>query len=145
MNKEVLHKGIAFLARREHSVQELTEKLLAKQFEQGDISEVIAFLQEESYQSDERFAEAYCRNRVTKGYGWQYIRSGLAQKGVDHDTIALVFQNSDVDWFHQAELAYTKRFGSRIITDQKDKAKRIRFLQYRGFSTEQILNAIEQN
>ena len=48
------------------------------------------------------------------------------------------YKNIEIDWYLQAELAYNKRFGTRYIKDQKDKAKRMRFLQYRGFTMDEI-------
>jgi len=48
--------------------------------------------------------------------------------------------NQEIDWYIQAELAYNKRFDSSIVVDKKDKAKRVRFLQYRGFSTDEIMS-----
>ncbi len=139
VKKEILHKAIDLLSRREHSVKELCEKLQSKAYLLDDISPVIHYLQEKNYQSDTRYAESYYRTRVNKGYGWRYISSALIQKGVSHAIIAQLKDNEEFDWYHQAELAYNKRFGERPIVDNKDKAKRIRFMQSRGFSTDQIL------
>ena len=86
-----------------------------------------------NYQSDIRYAESYCRTRVNRAYGWRYIKASLVQKGVSHAIIGELNENDDVDWYLQAELAYNKRFRAKAITDNKDKAKHIRFMQYRGF------------
>jgi len=37
---------------------------------------------------------------------------------------------------------YQKKYAARSITDYQDQAKRARFLQQRGFSSEQIQHAI---
>lgn len=145
MNKEVLHRAVAYLARREHSEKELGDKLLNKDFDSDDVAEVIAHLQEKNYQSDLRYAESYLRNRVNKGYGWLYIKNTLRQHQISHQIMETLLLNDEIDWYLQAELAYNKRFGGKDITDAKDKAKRIRFLQYRGFSTDQIMTVINSN
>lgn len=142
LNKAVLHAGIAYLARREHSEKELIEKLQRKEFHLSDISPVITYLQENNYQSDERYTESYSRNRVSKGFGWQYIKNALKQQGISQEIVQNQYKSSEIDWYLQAELAYNKRFGSSTIKDQKDKAKRIRFLQYRGFTMDEILEVV---
>ncbi|WP_371372940.1 regulatory protein RecX [Thalassotalea aquiviva] len=145
LNKDIKKAAYSLLARREHSRQELMHKLLRKEFTQEDITPVLEALDEQNIQSDFRFGECQLRQRVTKGYGWQYIRAELKQKGLSSDLIYQLEQQQDIDWFLQALKAYNKRFGDTVIADDKDRAKRIRFLQYRGFSTEQILAALETN
>lgn len=131
------------LSRREHSVKELSQKLSTKSFEQDDITPVIAFLLENDYLSNIRFAESLIRNKVSRGYGWQYIRQALKQKGVSSDIYKPVLAEQDVDWYQQANAVYQKKYGDSEIKDQKDKAKRLRFLQYRGFSIEECLAALK--
>ena len=143
MNKAILHKAIDLLSRREHSIKELSNKLLLRDFPKEDFDEVIHYLLEKDYLSNERFAESVIRQRIDKGYGWRFIENELKQKGLDSTTIGLAKQTQSVDWYYQAELAYQKRFGCSSIDSQKEKAKRIRFLQYRGFSHDEILTALK--
>ncbi len=140
-----MHSAIHLLSRREHSQKELTQKLLAREFLRDDIAIVTEHLLEKNYLSDERFTESVIRNKVSKGYGWRHINNELSQKGVDSSTISLVMESQEIDWYVQVELAYSKKFGGRAIADQKDKAKRIRFLQYRGFSHDEIMAALSTN
>ena len=142
MNKEILHRAIALLARREHSCLELKRKLEQKEFVTEEVGPVIEWLIENDYISDERFADVIVRHRAEKGYGSRFIQNELAQKGVDSSIFQNVVKNHQIDWYLQAELAYNKRFGHQPIKDHKDKAKRIRFLQYRGFSSEEIMTVI---
>ncbi|REL25701.1 regulatory protein RecX [Thalassotalea euphylliae] len=145
MNKDVLHSAIGLLSRREHSTKELTQKLSKKAYSSDDIKQVIAFLLDEGYLSNIRFAESVIRNKVSRGYGWNAIRQELKLKGVNSDIYTGVLDELKVDWYTQAEQAYQKRFGHAPIEDQKDKAKRLRFLQYRGFSMDECLTALNAN
>lgn len=145
LNKEALHSAIHLLSRREHSQKELIQKLLTREFQQDDLTEVIEHLLAKNYLSDERYAESMIRNRVNRGYGWRFIKNELGHKGVNSSTISAALQEQDIDWYVQAELAYAKKFGERVIKDQKDKAKRIRFLQYRGFSHDEINAVLSTN
>jgi len=144
-----LHCGVGLLARREHSEFELRQKLHTREFEANDIDIAIDRLFEKDYLSDERFAISTCRHRANRGYGWRYIANELKQKGVCSTIIQQLQNNCEIDWYLQAELAYNKRFGELRVKDtqysQKEKAKRIRFLQYRGFSTDEIFALINDN
>ncbi|SES77997.1 regulatory protein RecX [Thalassotalea agarivorans] len=142
MNKSVLHRAIALLARREHGEKELSRKLQQKGFEADDIREVMTFLLDNDYQSDIRYADSVFRSRISKGYGWLYIKQELAQKGIA-TAIVSGLNTEQIDWYDQAQLAYNKRFGDSPVLDQKDKAKRVRFLQGRGFDFDQIMAVIK--
>ncbi len=144
-----LHCGVGLLARREHSEFELRQKLTSREFSADDIENAIERLLEKDYLSDTRFAQSTCRYRVSRGYGWRYIANELKQKGVCSIIIQQLQNNCEIDWYLQAELAYNKRFGEfreqAPQARQKEKAKRIRFLQYRGFSTDEIFALINDN
>jgi regulatory protein len=61
----------------------------------------------------------------------------LEAKGIDVNII-LPFLSDKAFWGNLAAIVREKRFGKIIPTDYKEKAKQIRFLQYRGFTIEQI-------
>ncbi len=145
MKTEVLQAAINYLSYREHASKELIDKLQHKGFAASDIAEVIAHLQEKNYQSDQRYAECIIRNRVNKGYGPLYIAQALRQQGITSSVIEQEIKNQQIDWYLQAELAYNKRFADVVIKDNKDRAKRIRFMQNRGFSTEQIFTLLSSD
>ena len=144
-----LHCGVGLLARREHSEFELRQKLHSREFESDDIDLAIERLLEKDYLSDIRFAQSTCRHRANRGYGWRYIANELKQKGVCSTIIQQLQKNCEIDWYLQAELAYNKRFGeSRVVdskTTPKEQAKKIRFLQYRGFSHDEIFAIVNDN
>ncbi len=137
-----LHCGVGLLARREHSEYELRQKLNSREFASDEIELVIERLLDKDYLSDTRFAQSTCRYRVNRGYGWRYIANELKQKGVCSTIVQQLQKNCEIDWYLQAELAYNKRFGESRVKNaqitQKEQAKKIRFLQYRGFSTDEI-------
>ena len=143
MNKAILHTAVDLLSRREHSIKELKNKLLLRDYPPEDFDEIIDYLLEKNYLSNERFADSVIRQRINKGYGWRFIENELKQKGLDSETIMLAKQELSIDWYHQAETAYHKRLNHSAVIDNKDKAKRIRFLQYRGFSSDEIMQAIK--
>jgi len=136
--KEIREICIRLLTRREQSQRELLDKLAIKGFDRSDTQHVIDELVKESWQSDERFAESYARYRIKKGFGPVKIAYELRQRGIaafDLDPVILDLVGS---WFDLMEQVYHKKFSQDQILSQKERLKRIRFLQQRGFSSEMI-------
>lgn len=138
MRKQSLNeRAMGLLARREHSVKELQTKLSAD-FDIDNINELIEKLISANLQSDERFTENYIRYRSQRGFGSQRIRQELKERGVTADIISNELNTAEIDWFSLAITVRCKRFGELVPDSAKDKAKQQRFLQYRGFTHEQI-------
>jgi len=136
--KEIREICIRLLTRREQSQRELLDKLAIKGFDRSDTQHVIDELVKESWQSDERFAESYARYRIKKGFGPVKIAYELRQRGIavfDLDPVILDLVGS---WFDLIEQVYHKKFAQDQVLSQREKLKRIRFLQQRGFSNEMI-------
>lgn len=135
--KEVSHVAQNLLARREHSKSELKNKLLTRGFEFADIVHVIEQMAQQGLQSDERYAESCYRYRAQKGYGPNYIRQYLKQKGVADEQIDVAEYQTDVDWQNCIKTVWTKKYLGAPM-DAKSVHKQKQFLYYRGFDTELI-------
>jgi len=125
------------LARREHSLRELRGKLKRRFADESMIDEQLLRLVTQRLQSDVRFAESYLRQRIDRGYGPVRLREELRERGVSDADIETAFAELDVDWGSHAAAVMEKKFGASLPRDFKEKARRARFLQYRGFSAEQ--------
>ena len=139
--------GMDLLARREHGSAELKTKL-TKRFRKRDcepdlVEQVIQQLTDEGLLSDERFAASRVRQLASRGYGPSRIRNDLRQQRIGHlisDTMEEVF-DSGVDWQAEAAVVYEKKYGGAPIEGgwdarQRERARRLRFMQYRGFGAE---------
>ena len=124
------------LARREHSTQELRDKLLTRGFEDDEIVPALQTLSREGLLSDERFTESFIHSRMERGSGPVKIRAELRQRGVADEIITNWLDERDQVWLERAESVRCKKFGSALPVDYKEKARQARFLQYRGFSAE---------
>lgn len=134
----LLASGMRLLAMREHSVKEISNKLLAKT-ESPDVAyAVIDELVQNKYLSDERFAESFVRSRSNKGFGPIKIRSELKNKGVANHLIAEYLDMNSAIWFDSARELHQKKYGNVPLEDYKGWAKRARFMQSRGFTMEHI-------
>lgn len=131
------------LARREHSAAEMRAKLLAREFDAGDVDLAIDRLVDEGLLSDARFAEAFVSSRIRKGQGPTRIRAELRERGVASGLIDAQLGGLDIDWTDMARSVREKKFGAGAPTDFRERAKQSRFLQYRGFTGEQIRHAFD--
>ena len=125
-----------FLAQREHSRAELTQKLAAHAESHEQIEALLDDLVRQGFLSDARYAEAVARTRGAR-FGSQRVANELRQKGVA-DSLA----NETTKELREGDLAtarviWQKKFGS-FPKDAKEKARQVRFLQSRGFSLDTI-------
>lgn len=143
--RDARHAAIRLLSRREHSADELKRKLKAKGIDLTLIEEIIQELAQENLQSDERFAESYQRSRRGSGYGPVRIQQELKQRGISDEIIAAVVIEDDSTWAESAKQVRDKRFGTSLPGSAADRAKQMRFLQYRGFTHQQLKYALSND
>ena len=134
--------AVRLLGRREHSCRELRQKLQARDYAPQIIDEVVTELQGDNLLSDERFAESYVRSKVHKGIGPVRLRRELREHQIDAATIRRYLQ--DQQWRQLAEEVRQKRFGPALPDSFAERARQMRFLQYRGFDSDQINSAMKQ-
>lgn len=130
------------LARREHTQAELRRKLLKKNFPEADISSVLHGLIQEGLLNELRFIENFIHYQRGRGLGPLRIRADLLERGLSEELIEHHLEISDNAWFATIRQAWQKRFKNRLPTDYKTRAQHIRFLQYRGFTREQIASVL---
>jgi regulatory protein len=138
VKSSITGRAVALLANREHSALELSRKLEKAGFDAEDVAQTLAQLQQSGLQSDARFTDSYIRSRSNRGYGSIRIQMELKERGVSQELITLSLQHAEIDWFALAVHVRCKRFGEQRPDELKSLAKQQRFLQYRGFTHEQI-------
>ncbi|NOX42343.1 MAG: regulatory protein RecX [Gammaproteobacteria bacterium] len=140
--RDIRQAATKYLAIREHSTLELTRKLLDKQFDEVAISNVLNDLKSQSLLSDERFTENYVRYRKGKGFGSLHIQKELRERGVSEGLINKYVDASDDVWKVLVKAVQKKRFGDLLPENIEERAKQARFLQSRGFTSDQIWHLI---
>lgn len=140
-SRSVKERALKLLARREHSRFELGRKLAGPGGSTEVVEEVLDELVAEGWQSDERFAESFSRQRIEAGYGPLRIRSELEQRGVRGNSQALTALAED-DWVSMAREQRQRRFGVEPPADRKQRGRQGRFLAQRGFSRCQVEKAL---
>lgn len=130
------------LARREHSGRELTDKLAARFDAAALIRTELERLRAEGLQSDRRFAEAFLHSRAQRLYGPLRIKTELRERGVDENVIDEIVRAAAIDWHANLQKLLFDKFGLKPPADFRERAKRMRFLQYRGFEVERIRRSV---
>lgn len=141
---QIRQAALRHLARREYSRAELADKLVRKGFAALDVLPVLDEMERQGLLSDERFTEAYVRYRCNLGFGPQRIEQELRERGVADNLINAYLDKTDAHWLDDVNQVRQKRFGPGVPADYKDRAKQMRYLQYRGFTHEQINRAFRQ-
>ncbi len=136
-------KAMDYLARREHSRDELLKKLEKAGFHHDVAVDAIEQLREDGLQSDRRFVEAFVQSRIQQGKGPTRILADLSQRGVREALVHEALSETEADWFALAREVRRKKFGKSEPNDFKDKAKQMRFLQYRGFESDHVRAALD--
>jgi regulatory protein len=137
--------ALAWLGRQEYYEAKFRQKLLQNEATPEQIELLVQEFTERNWLCEQRYCDGFVRGRVNKGHGKIRIRADARQKGLDQDCLNIALDANETDWFDQAWQTYSKRYGDRLIADHKERAKRMRFMQYRGFTIEQINHAIEQS
>ena len=134
----VLAGAMRLLASREHSQHELRRKLSQKGHAFELVEDVIRHLSEQGLQSDARFVENLINSRRQRGQGPVRIRQELRQHGISSDIIDTSLEVHDHEWQSWAERVRRKKFGMPVPEDYPARMKQAAFLEYRGFTSQQI-------
>jgi len=134
--------AVGLLARREHSRAELARKLAARGAPREAVEAVLDRLAARRLQSDARYAESLVNSRLGRGQGPVRIRRELAQQGVEASLVDEALDACGEDWAAAAREVRRRKFGAEVPTAWKDKARQMRFLEYRGFTSEHIRAAL---
>jgi len=160
LHKQIESRAVYLLGIREHGAKELKSKLLSKFPETPEllaeyqavpgfvatvVDEVLLRCQANNWQSDERYIEQSVRNWAAKGCGPIKIRQKLTMASDRSDLISAYLDWDDSEWLELALAALLKKYGNiDLPSERKEQAKRMRFLQSRGFSSEIIWKAFRK-
>ena len=139
---DALHCAVRLLARREHSLAELADKLTQRGYADEAIQAVLATCQQQGLQSDARYAESVCRTRIAQGYGPMRIRQELQAKHVSRELIESALGGLETDWLEHAKRVWEKKYAVLDDVSFIDKQKQRQFLLYRGFMMETIVQVL---
>jgi regulatory protein len=124
---------LRLLSIRDHSQQELFQKLSAKGHSAELIKHVINDFAKNNWQSDQRYAESYARQRLQKGFGNLRVSYELKQHGIEVESFRTWAEDLAGDEMDLLEQLYLKKYSPETNISRNEWAKRFRFLLQRGF------------
>lgn len=144
--QELYQYAIFMLSRRDYSTSELQCRIerRIREIEKDSptapeyLPQVIERLLESQYLDDSRTIYSFFRSYLNKSYGPLRIRQELRLKGFPSEIIERVLEETDTDWYALCQDLKEKKFGTAKPKDFKERAKQIRYLQYRGFTSDYI-------
>ncbi len=125
----------------------MQHRLQAKGFDPRLVDQALEALANEGVLSDERFVTSFIHTRTERGYGPQRIRAELRERGIGDELIETHLDERAATWPALALRVYEKKYGPKTCddVDVKERARRIRFLQYRGFTGAHIRALFEDD
>jgi regulatory protein len=134
--------ALALLAGRDFARNELAQRLLRRGYPAAVVTTVVEGLAAQRLLSETRFVEQFIRQHAGRGHGPVRIRVELRERGVADGDIEEGLAAAAEDWARIARETRRKRFGLSPPGDYRERARQARFLQYRGFSAEQVRAAL---
>lgn len=135
--------AVWLLSRQDYSAASLRRKLAGRGYEDAEIDDAMAFVVDNKYQNDERYAEQRSRGAENRA-GNLRIEMTLRQKGIEAELAkAQVKQLAPEE---ERVVHAASKFRDQVRKNgmtQELKMKIYRFLAYRGFSSKAIRVGIE--
>ena len=135
--------AVWLLARQDYSAASLRRKLSSRGYDDSEVDDAMAFVVDNKYQNDERFAEQRSRGAEHRA-GNLRIEMTLRQKGIDAGLAKAQVQQLAPE--EERVLHAAEKFRDQVRKNgmtQEMKMKIYRFLAYRGFSSKAIRAGIE--
>src|SRR3569832_1252226 len=130
---DLRERALRLLARREHSRAEHVRKRGQAGFVQDDIESLLDEFEKRNWPSAPRFAESYFADHRARA-GSIKLAYDLRQRGVPISIVDQLLSDNQESELERARDVWKKKFGTPP-TNAAEKAKHIRFMQSRGFTT----------
>lgn len=132
---------------RPRSEYELCQRLKQKKFSAPIIESILTFLKEKDLVNDETFARMWVESRVKKPLGSRRLKQELIAKGIKRELIIKVLEELSAKYNEDLllrDLISQRLKNLRDLEPQRAKRRLYAYLLRRGFSSEAISEAINQ-
>jgi regulatory protein len=145
---QVLDKMAKYCAYQERCVKDVRDKLKTFDIPEEEKQKILAYLLDNRFVNDERFAKAFVRGKINQsGWGLNKIRFHLMQKGIDKAIIDEALQAYDEDAYRQRliELLQSKAKTIKAANDFEKKRKLAAFALQRGFEASLVWEVLKED
>jgi regulatory protein len=132
---------------RPRSVEEIREKLKAKEFSQEEITATIEYLFELRLLDDRAFTRSWIQYRLARPFGFRRIYLELKDKGVAKEIIEEAIAQVKEEYGEEdTVLELAERRWKRLdgVDPQKRKKRVFDFLIRRGFSVDAVMKVFKK-
>lgn len=129
-------RALKYLAAREHSRVELLRKLAPHAESPEQLDAALDELEARGLLSAERFAESMVHRKAAR-FGVARIQAELAQHRLPSDIAQAAVRALKETELARAHAVWGRRFGE-VAQDPQARAKQVRFLTARGFSSDVV-------
>ena len=121
-------------------------KILKQGFSMEEAERMIAYLQQNKYLDDRRYARAYAVDKVRfSGWGRMKVRMGLRAKGMGDAVISQALDYiPDADYQEAFWKVMTAKGKSLGLEDVKERQKLYRHMASRGFESSLIISSMRK-
>lgn len=143
----LMQYALKLISKKRYTASEIEKKLIAKDGKaSAQTKRVLNRLKELRYVDDAAFARDYISTRIKLNpRGRRLLKVELLRKGVEKQVIEHAIENADIDEIDLAKRVLQKRKRRfSPLTSYKNKAKIMRFLASRGFSSDAIYKVLER-
>jgi regulatory protein len=146
--EQALHQLATYCSRAEHCSSDLRQKMTNWEISLSDQEKIIQRLQKESFLSDERYCNAFVKDKSRYNkWGARKIRYELMKKQIPQDVIQEALQSIDSQENNEQlkQLLEQKRKTLKGANDYEINQKLIRFAVGRGFGIEEVSRVLGSN
>lgn len=145
--KQALFKAAALCSQQERCTSDIRKKLLNWELSDTDCEKALAYLHQEKYLDDQRFANYFVRDKFRfNGWGRIKIKYQLRQKEISGDIADKAIEQIDTDEYLKklAELLHAKNRQIKNKDLWKTKSSLARFAQSRGYEPHLVFSCIDK-
>ena len=146
MNDILLNKAATYASRCEHCESEVREKLLTWGGTSEETDEIIAYLIEERYIDNQRYANSYAKDKFRFNHWGKYkISMMLRSKDIESEFIEEALgQIDDEEYLEKLQQILKDKLRSlKYSSEYEKKGKLFKFAQSRGFESGAISKVID--
>jgi len=139
--------ALRFLSIRNHSLNELKQKLIKKKYSLNVIQRVLDELINLNYLNDKKFADQFYNELLNKGFGPLKIKNEMIKRGIEIKAIDEILQdyfNNDEEQIKVILKYLQKNKFSKKLKTKKEFQKVYNHLAGRGFSSSAILKSLKE-
>ncbi len=146
MNDILLNKAATYASRCEHCESEVREKLLTWGATNEESDEIIAYLIEEHYVDNQRYANSYTKDKFRFNHWGKYkISMMLRSKDIESEFIEEALGQIDEEEYLERlkQILQDKLRLLKYSSEYEKKGKLFKFAQSRGFESGAISKVID--